>query len=43
MLRWERTFFVDDDITNVATDDLRATTAMLGYPSARNDGYRLPR
>lgn len=30
MLGWERIFFMDDDIRNVAADDLRATTAMLG-------------
>ena len=35
MLGWERIFFMDDDIRNVAADDLRATTAMLGrYRSA---------
>jgi hypothetical protein len=35
MLGWERIFFMDDDIRNVAGDDLRATTAMLGrYRSA---------
>jgi len=35
MLGWERIFFMDDDIRNVAGDDLRVTTAMLGrYRSA---------
>ena len=35
MMGWERIFFMDDDIRNVAPDDLRATTAMLGrYQSA---------
>jgi hypothetical protein len=35
MMGWERIFFMDDDIRNVATDDLRATTAMLSrYRSA---------
>lgn len=30
VLGWERIFFMDDDIRDVAADDLRATTAMLG-------------
>jgi hypothetical protein len=35
MMGWERIFFMDDDIRDVAADDLRATTAMLGrYRSA---------
>jgi hypothetical protein len=35
MMSWERIFFMDDDIWNVAADDLRATTAMLArYRSA---------
>lgn len=29
MLSWERIFFMDDDIREVAVEDLRATTAML--------------
>jgi hypothetical protein len=30
MAGWERIFFMDDDIGNVAPDDLRATISMLG-------------
>jgi hypothetical protein len=35
MAGWERIFFMDDDIRDVAADDLRSTVAMLGrYQSA---------
>ncbi len=40
MLGWERIFFMDDDIRNVAVDDLRRTVSMLG-PQYRSVGMRV--